>query len=91
MSLSTFKESRWGVRGAMSESKKWSKGRVKMAKNSFVEKQKKNFPKWMFKCEFDVVGVIGWREDVFLQLKDEAGNVLPAIFNMKLFEVIQKP
>ena len=75
----------------MSGSKKWSsEGKVKIAKNSFVEKQKKNFPKWMFKCEFDVVGVVTWREDVFLQLKNEDGNMLPVLFNVKLFEVIQK-
>lgn len=69
----------------------WSKGKVKIAKNSFVEKQKKNFPKWMFGREFDVVGAVGWRGEVFLQLKDEAGNVLPALFHVKLFEIVQNP
>ncbi|KKR10187.1 MAG: hypothetical protein UT37_C0004G0016 [Parcubacteria group bacterium GW2011_GWA2_39_18] len=43
-----------------------------------------------FKKEFYVMSAIGWRGEVFLQLKDVTGNVLPALFDVKLFEVIQK-
>jgi hypothetical protein len=74
----------------MTGCKVWSKGKVKMAKNSFVEREKKNFPKWMFECEFDVVSAVGWRGEIFLELKDETGDVLPVLFSVKFFEIIHQ-
>ena len=74
----------------MADRKAWSKSKVKIAKNSFVERQKKNFPKWMFECKFDVVSAVGWRGEIFLELKDENGDVLPGLFNVKFFEIVHR-